>query len=296
MNIRIVAPSATLDSDAIHLAQQQIQEFGINASFSTHLFAQYRYLAGTVNERLADLKAACEDTNIDAIWCGRGGTGSAQLLLYLDSWILNKPIIGYSDSTVLLNYITMHGGTALHAPVFQEIATKNLNDFTAISSDAQEILALLNPVLKNQTSHYPIQAINTAAQHIVTSSTSINGTVLGGNLTTLCSLQGTPWALQLNQPSILLIEDVGEAYYSLERLLVQLLQSINISSLKAIILGDFYNCPQKNVPHSIAQIFAEHLDPLNIPMYIGDWFGHGEQNRPFWVGKTGHIQHNQLMI
>lgn len=291
MTIQIVAPSACVDADLIHQAQQHLLALDINTQPSTHLYAQYRYLAGTIQNRIEDLKLAQHTPSIDALWCGRGGTGAAQLLPYLDTWLMNKPIIGYSDSTVLLNYIAMQGGTAIHGPVFQEIAHKNTHDMT-ISIDAQEVLALLSPFLKDQATYYPLAPIN----HLAHANPTIEGKILGGNLATLCSLQGTPWALSLKQDSILLLEDVGEPFYRLERLLVQLLQSVDTTKLKAIVMGDFYNCPQKNVPHSLEQIFSEQVEALNIPLYSGTWFGHGEQNRPFWIGKTGKIITEQLII
>ncbi|KAA8731713.1 LD-carboxypeptidase [Acinetobacter qingfengensis] len=292
MHIRVLAPSACVDIDPIQQAKQHVSTLGIQVSFARHLEAQHRYLAGTSNERLTDLKTACEDKSIDAIWCARGGTGAGQLLPYLDTWLLNKALIGYSDSTVLLNYIAMQGGQAIHGPVFQEISQKNLLENQPICTDAQEVLTLLNPLLQHDAIHYDITLA--ACSH--TQPITLSGKILGGNLSTLCSVQGTPWALHLKQPSILLLEDVGESYYRLERLLVQLLQSIDINHLEAIILGDFYHCPQRGVPQSIAEIFAEHLNPLQIPLYVCSWFGHGEKNRPFWIGKNGNIQKNQLII
>lgn len=292
MKIQVVAPSACVDSDQIALSQQQIQALDVDVQLSEHLFASHRYLAGSVAQRIADLKYASQDDTIDAIWCGRGGTGAAQLLPELDTWLLTKPIIGYSDSTVLLNYIAMQGGQALHAPVFQEIATKNLNEVMPISKDGQEVLALLHPMFAQMPQRYAVTPYNTLAQQ----GDNISGKILGGNLTTLCSVQGTPWALTLDQDSILLLEDVGEPYYSLERLLVQLLQSVDYTKIKAIVMGDFYQCPQKNVPHELMAIFAEHCDRLQIPLFQADWFGHGEQNRPFWLGGKGQIQSTELMI
>lgn len=288
MHFQIVAPSACVDVEKIELAQDKLQRLGHQVSLAQHVFGQYRYLAGTVEQRIHDLKQACEDPTVDAIWCARGGTGAAMLLPDLGQWVLNKPIIGYSDSTVLLNYIAMHGGCAVHAPVFQEIACKNLEN-SPLSTDALKTIALFN----TQTSqHYALSPLNTFAHDF-----SINDAqVLGGNLTVLCSLQGTPYALKLTQPTILLIEDVGEPYYRIERCLLQLLQSIDTSLLKAVVLGDFYHCPQKNVPHSLTQIINEHIEAHQIPLYQCDWFGHGEHNRPFWIGKTGQIIDAQLMI
>lgn len=290
MHFKIVSPSACVDIENIKLAQTHLERLGHQVSLGQHVFAQYRYLAGTIEQRVEDLKQACLDPTVDAVWCGRGGTGAAMLLPFLGEWILNKPIIGYSDTTVLLNYIAMHGGQALHAPVFQEIAVKNL-DNSPLSYDALKTISLLT-----QDSHkqnlYALSAINRFNQNQVLE----NLHILGGNLTVLCSLQGTPHGLVLDQPSVLLIEDVGEPYYRIERAFTQLLQSIHTSNLKAVVLGDFYQCPQKNVPQTIAEIVAEHLEALNIPLYQCDWFGHGVVNRPFWIGQKGKITGTQLII
>ena len=296
MHFRIVSPSACVDREKIQLAQHLLQGLGHQVSLAEHVFAQYRYLAGTVQQRILDLKHACLESSVDAIWCARGGTGAAELVPFLDTWILNKPIIGYSDSTVLLNYVAMQGGQALHAAVFQELAVKNL-DNQALSQDGLDAIGLVSAVKVNVEAKplntYAVSALNRFAQQ---NSTPTQLRVLGGNLSVLCSLQGTANALQLKQPSMLLLEDVGEPYYRLERCLVQLLQSIDTTQLKALVLGDFYQCPQKNVPHSIAEIFSEHLNRLNIAVYQCDWFGHGQHNRPFWIGKFGSIQDSQLII
>lgn len=289
MHFHIVTPSSCVDLEQIQLAQQQLQAQGHRVSLAAHVDAQYRYLAGTVEQRISDLKQACLDSDIDAIWCGRGGVGAAQLLPFLGDWILNKPIIGYSDSTVLLNEIARRGGQALHGPVFQEIAVKNLVD-QRISPDANQVIQQLQtPAVDSILS---FDAVNAAAKQ----NPALQGQVLGGNLTVLCSLQGTDYALQFNQPSILLIEDVGEAYYRLERCLTQLLQSTDTSQLKAVVMGDFYQCPQKNVPQSLHEIFAEHLNTLNIPLYQCSSFGHGLNNQPFWIGKTARLQDSKLML
>ena len=290
MHFKIVSPSACVDIENIQLAQSHLESLGHQVSLGQHVFSQYRYLAGTIEQRVDDLKQACLDPTVDAIWCGRGGTGAGMLLPYLDEWILNKPLIGYSDTTVLLNYVAMHGGQALHAPVFQEIAVKNL-DNSPLSYDALKTISLLNTD-QNKPQHYTLSSSNCFTQEQSTDEIQI----LGGNLTVLCSLQGTPYPLQLNQPSVLLIEDVGEPYYRIERSLTQLLQSIDTSQLKALILGDFYQCPQKNVTQSMTEIVSEHLEPFKIPLYQCDWFGHGALNRPFWLGKKGKIIDSQLVI
>ena len=291
MHFHIVSPSSCVDMEQIELAQNHLKQLGHQVTLSAHVAAQYRYLAGSVEQRIADLKQACSDPDIDAIWCGRGGTGASQLLPHLGPWMLNKPMIGYSDSTVLLNYVAQHGGQALHAPVFQEIASKNLT-LGPLSTDALEVIRLLSPQV-SRNHPYPLLPMNLQARQTESMAPM---TILGGNLTVLCSLQGTPDALKLSQPSLLMLEDIGEAFYSLERSLTQLLQSIDTTQLRAVVMGDFYECPQKNVPHALHEIFAEHLDPLQIPLYQCRSFGHGAANRPFWIGGLGCIEQLQLMI
>lgn len=288
MHFHIVTPSSCVDIEHILLAQSHLQALGHQVTLAEHITAQHRYLAGTAEQRAEDLKRACLDPEIDVIWCGRGGVGAAQLVPFIGDWILNKPIIGYSDSTVLLNLIAQRGGQALHGPVFQEIAVKNLST-QALSDDALAVVELMsNP---QATVRFTLEAMNTTAQQ----QPSLQGQALGGNLTVLCSVQGTAAALQFQQPSILLIEDVGEAYYRLERCFTQILQSTDSSKLQAVVMGDFYQCPQKIVPQSLAEIFAEHLDRLGIALYQTPNFGHGLSNHPLWIGQTAQIQNSELM-
>ena len=298
MKVAIVAPAGCVLPDAVHRAVTALQEFGVECQLGKHVFAQHRYFAGTTQQRLQDLQAACLDDDVDAIWCARGGVGAGQLVPYLGDWLLHKPIIGYSDITVLHNWVSMRGGCGLHAPVVQELWDKNRPERALMSLDGQETLALLSQRIAVEASsalprvnYYPV-----ALMRPLESQQPIKAKILGGNLAVLASLQGTAAALALTEPTFLLLEDVGEPYYRLERLLVQILQSIDIRFLEAVVLGDFYNCPQKNVPDSLERIFAEHLEAHNIALYRGDWFGHGERNRPFWLGAYGTIEHNQLEI
>lgn len=287
MKIAVVAPAGCVKPDEVNASVCQLEQLGVTCVVGQHVFAQHRYMAGRVDQRIADLQTACQDDDIDAIWCARGGTGAAQLLPHLDDWLLQKPLIGYSDISVLLNWIAQRGGQAIHGPVVQELASKNRLPEAAMSLDGQETLALLQ--LPHLPVHYPVQAV-LADDH------PVSGRIVGGNLATLASLQGTPWAVQLHQSSLLLIEDVGESLYRLERMLVQLLQSIDVQQLRAVVLGDFDRCPQHQVPHTLAEIVAEHVQPLGIALYQADWFGHGAHNRPFRIGASAVIEQQQLVI
>lgn len=301
LHIRVISPSGVVDPSAIKQAQLALQQRGIEVSLGQSIFVQHRYLAGTAQQRVQDLLTAYRDPSVDAIWCGRGGSGSAQLLPSLDALYLNdgfqqKPFIGYSDNTCLLNYIQQRHGLAMHAPVFQEICQKNLDQqpqieqthLIPISKNALQVLDLIQRPLASK--NYPLKPIYMPT-HL-----PIQGQLIGGNLTTLCSLQGTPYAIKANQPSILIIEDIGEVYYRLERLWVQLLQSLNLKNIKAVILGEFYQCPQNQVDLHFSEIFAEYLKNTDIALYQADFMGHGQDNQPFYLGKMAHIQQQTLLI
>jgi muramoyltetrapeptide carboxypeptidase len=105
---------------------------------------------------------------------------------------------------------------------------------------------------------------------------------------------GTPW-----QPSfagaLLLLEDVGEPLYRIERMLVQLIQAGALNAVKAVILGDFHNCPIRGVTHSIEDIFEEHLQRLDVPIFTGGEFGHGERNRPWRIDGAALLTANRLV-
>ncbi|MFB2539530.1 MULTISPECIES: LD-carboxypeptidase [unclassified Acinetobacter] len=291
LHIRVIAPSAMIDFALIERSRYALENLGYKVSFSKHLQATHRYLAGTIAQRVQDIVEAYQDDDVDVIWCGRGGTGAAQLLPLLSQYNLTpamqkKPFLGYSDSTTLLNYITKQNGLAMHAPVFQELANKNIDENQSLSQDALQTLALLQQRLNQPFDLSPILKTAHPPQ----------GKILGGNLAVLCSLQGTAWQLHLDQPSILLLEDVGEPYYRLERLWVQLLQSIDLNHLQAVVLGDFYQCPQKDVPHSIADIFVEYLKDTHVGLYQTSQFGHGLCNQPFILGQIAQVKDNQLIF
>ena len=299
MKIAVIAPAGYVDADLIHQAVNALKTYGVDCQLGRNLFHRHRYFSGTVNERLDDLIWAYRDVSIDAIWCARGGSGAAQLLPALNAlvandpnlkaMILSKPLIGYSDITALHQWINQQGGISLHGPVVQEIAHKNCLSTDLISYDAQLTLHYLNAALSSEPC-YPLVAVNSHAQ-----SAQLSGKIVGGNLAVLASLQGTSWALNLHERSILLIEDVSEPFYRLERLWVQILQSIDQRHLAAVVLGDFYQCPQYDVESSLSDIFAEHL-PDNVALYQAHWFGHGTRNLPFWLGRHGQLSPNALSI
>lgn len=102
MHIRVVAPGAAVNRDAVEAAAALIRARGHHVTFGQHLFDRYRYLAGSLEARRSDLEKAFRDSAVDAIWFARGGTGAGELMAQLGDWFSVKPIVGYSDNCALL--------------------------------------------------------------------------------------------------------------------------------------------------------------------------------------------------
>jgi muramoyltetrapeptide carboxypeptidase len=298
LRIRVIAPAAAVDRGAIELAAELLIQAGHTVTYGRHLFARYRYFAGHLEERLADLVDAARDETVDVIWFARGGMGGAQLLAHIDGLKIDKPVIGHSDNFSLLHWISLRGGFAVHGPVFEELSVGHGERDDAERADTHEphlrpevieSLALLSGTKRSeQERSFELRARGNGVTR------GIRGVTLGGNLTSIVSLVGTPWQASFGG-ALLFLEDVGEAYYRLERMLFQLLHGDALSSVRAICLGDFDSCPRRNVPHSIEQIFAEYLDPLDIPLFNGLPFGHGATNRPWRVGGLAEIKETRVI-
>ena len=291
-HFRVVSPGAVTRRVDIEAAAKALRLAGHSVTFGLHLFDSHRYLAGTVASRLSDLRSALEDDSVDAVWFARGGFGSAQLLPYLEMGWFVKPVIGYSDNTSLLGRVAESDGVAIHGPVFEEIlepkTAPDSIETGLIKEDAWRVVHLLSGNCANvQNEAFSLTSMGPWPVGPIT------GPTWGGNLTTLTSLVGTPWA-QSFRGALLLLEDVGEPFYRIERMLDQLVQSNAMSGAAAVVLGDFHNCPKRGVLHSIEDIFLERLSPLSVPVFAGAPFGHGARNRPWRLGSDARLDSNGL--
>jgi muramoyltetrapeptide carboxypeptidase len=289
MRIRVVAPGAAVDRDRVEKAADLFTARGHHVTFGDHVFDRYRYLAGPLEVRCRDLKQAFCDRAVDAVWLARGGTGAGELMPHLGDWVSSKPVIGYSDNCCLLAEAQRSGGVAIHGSVFEEAAERSVEP-AQLRQDAIDVLGLLEPSsVARPTRTFALEQVG------ATRTQEVSGRALGGNLTTLCTMLGTPFAPSFDV-GVLLLEDVGEPYYRIERMLVQMLQAGMLDQVRAVVLGDFVNCPRRDVVHSIEDIFLEHLLPREIPLYKGAPIGHGERNLPWQLGAPARIERGVLSL
>ena len=283
--IALIAPAAAIADDVLEATLAQLDVLGVDYHLGRHVRARHRYLAGTVEQRLEDLHEAFSLPAIDAVWCLRGGYGSAQLLNGIDWAHLARasarPLIGFSDLSILLEAFTQHQLPAVHGPVATALGQQVLaapNDQRA----RQNSLDHLWQLLRGESIHLPAQW-HSGQRH------TLQGPLQGGNLTALASACGTAGQLRLLPGSVLLLEDVGEPYYRLERSLCQLLESLDGQRPQAVCLGDFTDCPRRGVAHSLLEIVAEYLATLGCALYSGVPSGHDARNLAWRYGINARL-------
>lgn len=289
--VALVSPAGAVKEELVTAAMARLRDAGIEPLLGEHALGRHRYLAGTPEERVADLHWAFSQADVDAVWCLRGGYGSAQLLPLLDwsrlSASKGRPLIGYSDESVLLEAFHRRGLTAIHGPV--------ATDWGRVEAEPGEQARRersLHSVLElcaGARPSWPLERLS--GQGPVPA-----GELVGGNLTTLASAAGTAAALRPQDGAILVLEDVGEPYYHLERSLYQLLGSLTEHRIGAVCLGTFTNCPVRNVEQSLEDIYLEWLAPRGISLYRGLPCGHGLDNQAWPYGARVRLETGRLQV
>jgi muramoyltetrapeptide carboxypeptidase len=290
--IALIAPASAIADKLLDDTLRRLEAQGIDYVLGEHARARHRYLAGLTEQRLADLHAAFEAPDITAVWCLRGGYGCAQLLPGID-WPLLKqasprPLIGFSDVSVLLSAFHRHELPAIHGPqagALGQAEPQSPQEYV----ERERSLASLSTLLRSSqaSGHFDLT-------HLAGPDTAVQGELIGGNLTALACAAGSDDGLYVPGRAILLLEDVGEAYYRLERSFYQLLRGLDTARLAAVCLGQFTDCPRRDVAHSIEEIFAEHLRPLGIPLYGGAPIGHASVNHAWPIGKQANLRAARL--
>ena len=278
-HIRIISPSGAIDPAYIDGAATRLRAWGYRVSVGAHARDTWGRFAGTDNDRLADLVEALNDPSVDMILCARGGYGLQRIIDRVPA--ITKPIIGFSDITALHQAAAMHGCPTIHGIMCKHIATLPENS---------EPVRALRRVLAGETlayrwEHHPLNRFG-----------EVSAPLIGGNLSVLYGLQGTPYDLRSiydlrfkisNQKPVLLIEDICERHYHIDRMMRNLRMSGALAHLGGLIVGQFSDCEddplmQQTVYETIKEAVADYDYPLifNAPL------GHVEHNLPLWL--NGH--------
>jgi len=273
--IGLIAPSSNnREDESIYFAMDVLKSFGFKIKEGKHLFQRYGYLAGKDKNRASDLNTMFEDNEIDGIFCLRGGYGSPRILPYLDFNLIArnpKAIVGYSDVTALLNAIYSRTGLiTFHGP----IATQNFTEYTL--KNFKDVL--FNPKIPLELAVPPIfEAVEGQAEKknrmTLISKGIAKGRLIGGNLSLMVKLVGTPYEPDYKN-KILFLEDVDEAPYRVDGMLTHLLISGRLSQLAGIVFGKCTGCRGSGSSLSIEQVLKDRLGNLGIPVIKGMMIGH----------------------
>lgn len=291
--VAIISPSGSLDAEELEKSVQNLTGFGFRVKVGRNAGKINGFLAGTDGERLEDLHWAFADREIDAIWCSRGGYGASRLLPYINFNLIRrnpKILIGYSDITALhlaiyekCGLVTFHGPVA--ASTFSDYSKKHSLELLMNPSTNYkvELAPVVQPLpTETQTEETaPNQAsgalkdANLYKTEIITDGVC-RGRLVGGNLSLLAALAGTPFALKSLKGKILFIEDVNEQPYRIDRMLTQLRQTVDLKQAEGIALGVFRGCnPRGDAPtQSLIDVLKDNLGNLGIPVIYGLSFGH----------------------
>ena len=277
MHIRIISPSGAIDPVFIDRAAARLRSWGHEVSEGTHARGHWGRFAGTDEERLKDIQDAMQDPSVDAILCSRGGYGLQRIIDRVPN--ITKPVIGFSDITALHQLSTINCQLSIHAVMCKHIAT--------LPEDSEPIVALRR-VLEGKSVEYHI------APHPLNRYGEATAPVIGGNLSVLYGLQGTPYSLQQSvissQAPILLIEDVGERHYHIDRMIRNLKMSGVLGYLGGLVVGQFSECeddPGMNC--TVYETIKEAVAEYDYPVLFNAPFGHVEHNLPVWLGKETQL-------
>jgi muramoyltetrapeptide carboxypeptidase len=236
-------------------------------SYDPGVLTRHRYLAGNDARRLGELWRALADTGSRAVFCARGGYGMMRLLAGLEGLApAAKPVIGFSDITALHQLLQRHGLISIHGP--------NLTQLSRLDADAQ---ARLFALLESEAPAGELTGVETYVDG------TAEGPLLGGNLSVLTRLLGTPFLAPL-EGAVLLLEDVGERPYRLDRMWTHLALAGVFRQVRGIVLGDFTACEEREADYSSADVLRELAVATGLPCATGFPIGHGARNQPVPLG------------
>ena len=273
--VALVAPSGPLRNEAdLVRAGANTRAVGWEPVVGQHVLERDTYLAGTDDSRRADLNEFVADTSIDAIWCIRGGYGAMRLLNALDytAWRdYPKTLIGYSDIT------------ALHAAIGPRADLVTYHGPTARSELTEFSKASLVAAVGERHGAISLTASNADVLH----SGSATGRLAGGNLAVLSALTGTPFAPELDD-AILVLEDVNESVYRLDRMFTQLWLSGALDRVAGIAFGHFTDIPADESGESrpLEDLLCEIADRCGVPCIARIPLGHIDDQWTIPLGRT----------
>lgn len=279
--IALISPAGAVEESQLEKGIKLIESNGYEPVLGKHLYTKYSNgynYAGTEKERISEMNWAFNNEEIGAIWASRGGYGCQHLLRHVQlSKFKKKPkwYIGYSDNTVVQSFLLKNNFASIHG---QTIKTSSFG----VTDESYD---LIFDILKGKKPTYSI------AQNELNKVGTAAGTLVGGNLALIYALLGTTYSFNFKD-KILFIEDIGENFYALDRMLISLDLAGVFRNIKGLIVGGMTNMgdekDNKSYEESFDQfaykIISERVSKYDFPVAFGFPNGHIHDNRPLMIG------------
>ena len=270
--VALLAPAGPVAPERIELSVERCRGLGLHPVVYPYAGGRERYLAGTDDQRLADLQAAFDNRAIDAVWALGGGYGTARIVARLDLGRQQRdpiPFIGFSDNTTIHVRHAQLGVVSFHGPhPGADFPPETAESFRRALFHAEPAGALA------------VRAGDPAPRALCAG--RAEGPLVGGNLALLSSLCGTPAALRA-KGHVLFLEDIAEPAYRVDRMLVQLEQAGVVEGALGLAFGRFTGGPDDD-PYPVAEVLTEFAERIGLPAVCDLPFGHVEHNCTLPVG------------
>jgi len=285
--IAVISPAGAVEASQLEKGIEMIRKKGFEPVLGEHLYTKfsngYNY-AGTEKERIKDINWALNDKEISAVWASRGGYGCQHLVQHLNLRNFTKNpkwYIGYSDNTVIQSYLLKKGFASIHG---QTIKTSSFGV-------TEESYDLIFDVLKGKKLKYGLKS------HQLNKPGNMEGELVGGNLALIYALLGTPYSFDFKD-KILFIEDIGENFYALDRMIMSLELAGVFKKIKGLIIGGMTNMGDEKDNKDYEESFdgfaytliSERISKYKFPVVFGFPNGHIKDNRPLLIGGNAKVK------
>ena len=284
--VGLIAPASTgASAEVIERSVAALRDIGFKVKLGRHVHKRHGFLAGQDRERAGDLMRAFTDRRVKGIFCVRGGYGTARLLPLLDYQIIRdhpKVFVGFSDITSLhCAFLKKSGLLSFHGPMTASNLIKK--DCPAYSRES-----LWRTITMPEAPGSILRGYRQKTVSIIRRG-KVSGELVGGNLSVLCTVMGTPYA-PVFRNRILFLEEVDEKPYAVDRLLTHLFNAGVLSQVAGVAVGICHGCVDPKAirageyRQTVEDVLRERLRPLKVPVVIGLPFGHVPHNATLPVG------------
>lgn len=281
-SIDIIAPAASSKPEVLIQGRAALAAWKLDCHIPKRIFGKDIFSANNIKQRSKQLIAAILNNQSKAIWCLRGGYGSAKLIPFLENITPpthQKIFIGFSDITALHLFLQLKWGwSTIHGPSWRQFALHEVSKQSLLLMK-KIIFGSCDKIIYNNL--YPLNKL--ACKEEI-----INAKIIGGNLTLIQDSLATSWQIDATN-KILLVEDIHEKAYRIDRMLEQLKQAKILTAIKAILLGDFTDVDEPRGKSLLKETINDFAKNCQYPVFRIKNVGHGFINYPIPLGTISYL-------